>query len=215
MGMETLKPEDDELRTRWTLIRKIRNADCDEESWNEFYGIYEKLIYGLACRSGLGHQNAQDIVQETMRHVCENIRDFVPDPKRGSFKSWLMQMARWRLLDHVRKNARHATPASSPAADDSQRTATAERIVDPASLELEAIWEEEWQKELFAAAVNHVKAQVSPEQFQIFDFYVLKNLPVTKVARSLGVTVAQVYLARHRILKLIKKEVKALESKAQ
>ncbi|MEY4384836.1 MAG: hypothetical protein RLY20_119, partial [Verrucomicrobiota bacterium] len=148
ISMDSNKADEQDLQTRWTLIRKVREIDCDEKSWNEFYGIYQKLIYGLACRSGLSHHVAQDVVQETMRHVCENIRNFVPEPERGSFKSWLMQMARWRILDQIRKKSSAPTSIHSQGSDDPERTATVERIVDPASLELEALWNEQWQKEL-------------------------------------------------------------------
>jgi RNA polymerase sigma-70 factor (ECF subfamily) len=45
----------------------------------------------------------------------------------------------------------------------------------------------------------------------MFDFYVLKKMPVDKVAKALGASAAQVYLAKHRISRLIKKEVGRLE----
>jgi RNA polymerase sigma-70 factor (ECF subfamily) len=103
--------------------------------------------------------------------------------------------------------------AATAPTEETQRTATVERLPDPASLDLDALWEEEWRRDLFALAVERIKGQVSPEQFQIFDFYELRQMPAAKVARSLGVNLGQIYLARHRVLKLIKKEVKALESR--
>jgi RNA polymerase sigma-70 factor (ECF subfamily) len=45
----------------------------------------------------------------------------------------------------------------------------------------------------------------------MFNFYVLKQWPVKEVAKTLGVSVAQVYLAKHRISTLVKKEVKRLQ----
>ena len=44
-----------------------------------------------------------------------------------------------------------------------------------------------------------------------FDCYVRKEWPAQKVADQLGVSVGQVYLARHRVAAVLKKEVKALE----
>ena len=207
-----MKPEPEELATRWTLIRKLTRADCDEHSWHEFYELYRKLIHGVARKAGLNHEEAQDAVQETMRSVCEKIQEFQPDPVRGSFKSWLLQTARWRITDQWRKRKGASMAATAPT-EETQRTATVERLPDPASLDLDALWEEEWRRDLFALAVERIKGQVSPEQFQIFDFYELRQMPAAKVARSLGVNLGQIYLARHRVLKLIKKEVKALESR--
>jgi RNA polymerase sigma factor (sigma-70 family) len=206
-----MKGDEENLATRWTLIRKLTQTDCDEESWREFYQMYQRLIHGVAIKAGLRNAEAQDIVQETMRSVCEKIHDFKPDPAHGSFKSWLLQMARWRIIDHIRKQP----PAKSPSAsiEDSGRTSTVARIPDPASLQLEAIWDEQWRKELFGLAVERIKEQVSPDQFQIFDFYMLRQMPVARILRSLKVSRAQVYLARHRVSKLIKKEIKTLAKK--
>ncbi len=68
----------------------------------------------------------------------------------------------------------------------------------------------EWQKHLLATATERVKRQVKAEHFQMFDFYVLQAWPVREVARVLNVSVAQVYLAKHRVGALLKKELKRL-----
>jgi len=51
---------------------------------------------------------------------------------------------------------------------------------------------------------------VKAEHFQMFDFYVLQAWPVREVARVLNVSVAQVYLAKHRVGALLKKQLKRL-----
>ena len=48
--------------------------------------------------------------------------------------------------------------------------------------------------------------------FQILDLYVLQQWPVRDVTRMLGVSAAQVYLARHRVGQLLKKELKRLQA---
>ena len=52
---------------------------------------------------------------------------------------------------------------------------------------------------------------VNPKQFQMFNFYVLKQWPVQEVDKTLEVSAARVYLAKHRISALVKKEIKKLE----
>ena len=64
---------------------------------------------------------------------------------------------------------------------------------------------------LLAKRARRVKRQVDPKQFQIFDCYVLREWPAQKVAASLGVGVGQVYLVKHRLSALLKKEIKAVE----
>ena len=83
--------------------------------------------------------------------------------------------------------------------------------MNPTGARLEALWEEEWEKHLLTTALEQVKRKVSDRQFQIFDLYVLQNWPVRDVTRTLRVSAAQVYLAKHRVSALLKKEVKKLE----
>jgi len=101
--------QDELIPTRWTLIEKLKNWD-DQESWREFFDTYWKLIYGVAIKSGLTHPEAQDAVQETVMSVCRNMPNFKADPSFGSFKSWLLNLTRWRIVDQIRKR-----PASRPA----------------------------------------------------------------------------------------------------
>ena len=97
-------------------------------------------------------------------------------------------------------------------ADQSDATHTLEQISDPAGFDLESIWDVEWEKNILSAALERVKRQVDAEQVQIFDLYCLEQWPAKKVANTLGVSVGGVYLAKHRIGRLLKKEIKRLES---
>jgi DNA-directed RNA polymerase specialized sigma24 family protein len=74
------------------------------------------------------------------------------------------------------------------------------------------VWDEEWEKNLLAAALARVRRLVSPKQYQIFDLYVLKEWPVARVRQLLGVSRTQVYLAKHRVGSLVRKEVRRLEA---
>jgi RNA polymerase sigma-70 factor (ECF subfamily) len=57
-------------------------------------------------------------------------------------------------------------------------------------------------------ALERVKRQVSPRQFQMFDLHVLQNQPVKTTARTLQASVASVYMAKHRIARMLKKELR-------
>ena len=76
---------------------------------------------------------------------------------------------------------------------------------------METVWDEEWERNIFEAAIEKVKREVSAKQYQIFDLYVIKKWPVQKVARTLGINIGRVYLAKHRVTGLLKKEIKKLE----
>jgi RNA polymerase sigma factor (sigma-70 family) len=208
-AVKKLKP-DEILPTRVSLLDRIRNWK-DDQSWDEFCKMYRRLIHGFARKAGLGEEEAQDVVQETMIAVARTIENFEYDPSQCSFKSWLRHLAQKRIADAYRKKSRQPAVQMEPASA-SNATALAERVPAPESLDLDGAWEEEWQQRILDAAVARVKAEVSPEQFQVFDFYVLRQMPVKEVAAALGVNIAQVYLAKHRVSRLLKKQVRKLET---
>ena len=137
--------------------------------------------------------------------------------KPSSFAPVVMSLAPRRRSSArilgVGQASRRSGAGGTPAPHgDGPRTATIDRIPDPASADLDAHWEEEWQKNLMAAALAKIKHQVKAKQFQMFDLYALQQWPVREVARTMKVSVAQVYLARHRVAALLQKEVKRLEA---
>jgi RNA polymerase sigma-70 factor (ECF subfamily) len=145
--------------------------------------------------------------------VAKNVGEFKYDPTVCSFKSWMLQVTRWRILNQLKKReveAGRRVPASASTDQPASELTSLDRIPDPQASELEAIWEAEWESNLLSAALERVKRRVEPAQFQIFDLYCLEGWPVWKVAQTLGVGVGRVYLAKHRVGQLLKKEVAAL-----
>ena len=98
--------------------------------------------------------------------------------------------------------------------DEGERTSLVEQMEDPQSATLERLWDVEWKKNLADAALARVKAQVSPKQYQIFDCYVIREWDAAKVQKQLGVSMSQVYLAKHRVGKILKKELARLNEDA-
>ena len=196
------------IATRRSLVDRLANWD-DQRRWQEFFDTYWKLIYSAARKSGLADAEAQEVVQETVITVAKNVGRLDYDPAVGSFKGWLLQITRWRIADQFRK--REPDAARRLSSPDDPLTATIERVPDSRIVDLDALWEAVWKDNLLEAAIARVKKKVDPKQFQIFDCYVRKEWPAQKVAERLRVSVGQVYLARHRVAALLKKEIKTLE----
>jgi RNA polymerase sigma factor (sigma-70 family) len=200
---------DEFLPTRKSLLTRLKNWD-DQDGWREFFDTYWKLIYSVGRKAGFTDAEAQDLVQETMMSVAKKMRGFKYDPTIGSFKTWLLLNVRSRIADHLRKR----NAASRPQFVDGDKTELLDSAVDPSVRDLDGIWEEEWQRNLFGVALQNVKSEVSARQFQIFELYVLQELPLGMLASRLGVNMGQVYRAKHRVSQLLKKEVKRLEAKS-
>lgn len=213
------KNEDESLenafeRTRMSLIERLSDWE-DQRTWDEFYRTYWRLIFSVSLKGGLSRDESMDVVQETVLSIAKQWKKGQTyDPAKGSFKSWLMNVTRWRIADQFRKKQRNpaASNQSGGSADyeNSRDTATIERLEDPQGQALEQIWEIEWKENLSKVALDKVKQKVSPAQYQIFDAYVIKGWEAERVKDELGVSVAQVYLAKHRVGGLVKKEIEAI-----
>jgi len=193
--------------TRRSLLGRLKNWE-DQVSWSDFFNRYWRLIYSTARKAGLNDAEAQDAVQDTILGVVENIKDFQYDRKRCTFKSWLMLLTRQRIAWQFRKRQKNI---AAPFPREGAETSTVARIPNPAEPVLESIWDEEWRKNILSAALERIKRQVKPRQFQMFELYTLENWPVKDVAATLQVSAMQVYLAKHRISRLLQTEIRRLE----
>ena len=197
-------------KTRKSLIARLDNWE-DQRTWDEFYQTYWRLIYAVAIKAGLRQDEAFDTVQETILSIAKQSKKKLYDPEQGSFKTWLMNMTRWRINDQFRKR-RKDTAMAGTGWDDDRKTSVIDRFEDPKGDILARLWDVEWKKNVADAALVRVKAQVSPKQYQIFDCYVIKQWDAKKVQDLLNVSMAQVYLAKHRVGAVLKKELAKLES---
>jgi len=208
-----MKPDEETLRTSWTLVARLKNAD-DNESWQEFYEVYRRLIVGVALKAGLQEEEARDVMQETMRSFSEHIQDgkFVTDAAHGSLRAWLLNMARWRIQDQLRK--RLPVAASSHASPDATATTpTVERVPDAQEVDWAGLCDAEWEARLREQALKALQLEVKAEHYQVFHLLVVEQKPLAEVARMVGRNRAQIYLVKHRVANALKKIVRRLEKK--
>jgi RNA polymerase sigma factor (sigma-70 family) len=204
MNERTMDEENSWLATRRSLLTRLKDPG-DQPAWQRFFDMYWRLIFSIARRSGLSEAESHDVVQETLLVVIKQMETFRYDPQRGSFKAWLHTVVRGRLSRHWRKARSEARAGISlaplPAGAD---TESAEPEAPP---EFETLWLAEWEENLMGVALRRVQTQVSSRQFLLFSLAVVKRVPLATIRQSYEASVAQIYLARHRVGKLVKAEV--------
>jgi RNA polymerase sigma-70 factor (ECF subfamily) len=206
LAMDT---EADTLRTSWTLVARLKNLD-DTQSWEAFVALYRPLILRVAIRAGLRQDEAEDVVQETMTVMTKHIQDFVAEPSRGSFRSWLLTIARRRICDQFGKRLPVAG-RSEARTSGTARTPTVERVPSPAEADLAAMCDEEWSRHLREEALQQLQLEVKPAHYQVFHLLTLEEKPIEAVAKMVGRSRAQIYLIKHRVGNKLKKIVRRLE----
>ncbi|MCI0537809.1 MAG: sigma-70 family RNA polymerase sigma factor [Verrucomicrobiales bacterium] len=207
---------DDWLPTRRSLLTRLRQTD-DHAGWQQFFDTYWRLLYGVARKAGLTDAEAQDAVQDCVITVSRQMPKFRYEPERCSFKGWLLMILRQRVSRQFQKRMQPTDDRSieSPqiaTRDEATETNPVARFPDASGDQLGSIWEAEWQQHLIARAAERLKRQVSDAQFQIFDLHVLRGWPTGDVAQTLGVSSAQVYLAKLRVGRRFKREIEAVRA---
>lgn len=192
------------IPTRASLLARLKNLE-DQASWQDFFDTYWKLIYGVCLKRGLTPSEAEDVVQETMCEAMKRMPTFNYDRTIGTFKGWLLTMVRWRIVTQFRKRSpiKNMPSAGYVSAEDLDKL--------PANEEFQVIWDQQWEKTLFDAAVDRTRRTLDPQKFQIFDLLVNQQLPPNTIAERFGVNLNQIYIIKHRVTQQIKAEVERLK----
>lgn len=201
------------LPTRQSLLSRLRDWQ-DQTGWREFFDTYWRLIYNVARKAGLADADAQEVVQNTFIYLARRMPNFQYDRTRGSFKSWLRVVTRSRIAAHWRKSKAGPAMIREPLPDDDGGL-DLEQIPDPAADVLDEVWRQEWEQHVVNTAFRRLRSKVSAQQLLIFRLAAVGGLPLTQVARKLGVNLAQVYLARHRVGKRFQAEVLRLRQEGE
>ena len=202
------------LPTRRSLLSSLRDWR-DEQGWREFFETYWRLIYKVARNAGLADDEAQEVVQNTFIYLARRMPRFHYDRSRGSFKSWLRVVTRSRINVYLR-NKKRADRFIRPSGEEGGQEVEPLEIQGGASPDaLDEIWQREWEENLISTAFRRLRTKVSSQQLLIFRTAMFEELSMTQVARKLGVNVAQVYLARHRVGRLFKQEVQRLRKETE
>ena len=200
-----------DVRTRPSLLQRVRDWS-DDASWREFFATYSRLIYSMALKHGLTDEEAEEVTQGTMVSVASAIRDFQYNREVGSFKQWIGNQAMWKISDQLRRSGRELKmiqPRGRTATGD--RTGTLQGLADERN-NLELFFDHDWDEVVATTAMARVKTKVKPKHFQMFDLYAVKQWPMRRISRTLGVNVAQVYLVKSRIFRMLKVETKQVKA---
>lgn len=187
-----------------SLIRRVKVRD--PVAWQRLSSMFGPVVYGWGRQSGLQASDAADVMQEVFRSVSISIEAFERKNAGDSFRGWLWTITRNKIRDHFRLQAGRPQGVGGPDAqqflaqipevppDDASLTGGGSTIAHIAHQSLEL-----------------VRAEFEPRTWQAFWRVAVEDQSPSDVAASLGISVASVYVAKSRILKRLREELKDLE----
>jgi RNA polymerase sigma-70 factor (ECF subfamily) len=163
--------------------------------------VYGPLVYRWCRQWGLQPADAENVGQEVLSRVARSLAGFRRD-RGGTFRGWLYRIASNCYADHLRRLARQPAAAGGNATLD-QIAAEAER--DEGSRDADTLL-------LYRRALGVVQAEVSARDWSAFYLVVAEDKSPAEVAELLHTSVNVVYLAKSRVLRLLRQQFPELMS---
>ncbi len=187
--------------TSLTLMMRVQQNPADPRAWDDFVERYQPMIRAWCVRWGSQSCDADDVTQQVLLKLLTAMKSYRPDPK-ASFRGWLKTVTHNAWLDLARR------PKNG------QGAAGLDAIVDSsdALADLEKEMQQAFERELLELAMSRVEERVKPNTWQAFRLTSIENLSGAEAAERLNVPVSSVFVAKHRVMKLLEAEVRKLKA---
>jgi RNA polymerase sigma-70 factor (ECF subfamily) len=190
-------------RTGSVLLLLLSNP-TDPQCWNAFVDRYAPKIYSWCRQRGLQEADAQDVTQDVLTRLVQKLRTFAYDPHKGSFRSWLKTLTHHAWYDYLENRRRVG------GADADYTILTRIETLEARGDLLQSL-ADTFDLEVLAEAEARVQLQVTPRDWKIFEALALEGRPGPVVAKELGVAVTAVLMAKSRVQKKLRQEIRRLE----
>ena len=84
-----------------TLLARVQARR--PEAWSRLVDLFGPVVYRWCRSSGVGPEDAADVVQEVFSAVAAHVTDFRRRNGTDSFTAWLAMIARNKIRDHFRR----------------------------------------------------------------------------------------------------------------
>lgn len=177
---------DDSSRTRPSLIESL-NDPGKPLDWDRLDRRYRGLMMAMARNCGLDHHDAEDVVQNAFRTLGTALPNLTHNGRVGAFRRFLDRVVRSRGIEALRSRSRRRENAVPP-----------EALPEPP---MESLYSDTGTfQEAVTRAMGRCAADLRPRDVQVLDLYFARGCPAAEVARSLGLSEANVHqiASRHR-----------------
>lgn len=180
--------------THASLIVRLRDQE-DRDAWDEVMAIYGPLVLRMALRQGLQRADAEDVVQQVFTATFQSVEKWLEQPERGRFRNWLIGIGRNVALNMLNRKPKGGIGVGGTEGHDRLDQLKA------ADDDLASEFDIEYQREVYRWAAQKVQADVDPKTWEAFRMTHVDGVSISEAAKLLGVGIAQVYVARSRVMK--------------
>ena len=184
--------------TNPSLILRIKDPQ-NAVAWNELIAIYRPVIYRLARRKGLLHEDAEDLVQGVFLSVTKAIDRWEHGEGQPRFRNWLGIIARNAIVNAITR----AKPDRAKGTSSVMRALTSL----PEEAETTQALIVECRLEAIRWAAREIQSEFSDATWAIFQSIAIEGRPAPEVAQAFQRTIGAVYAARCRVAARLREKV--------
>jgi len=158
------------------------------------------VIVALARSRGLSGEDAVEAAQATLASFAEEYANGKYDRARGRLSSWIIGIAEHRIAALHRERSRRRAMLGE--------TAVAQRCDDGTTVK-------DWNEAMHTAALEralgslHSESRMDRRTILAFELSALRGVPAEQVSEQCGMTVAEVYVAKNRVIRKLRDLVQA------
>ncbi len=193
--------------THLSLLNGLRNSQHEshfEYSWERFNAKYTPRIYAWARKMGLSQADAEEVCQDMMLSLLKRLKTLSYNPDQ-SFRGWLRTVTRNAVIDFINARSR-----MRPTSDESLRVLLDQK---PLETEMDRLFDEE----LLASAKERAEQRLQQSEagsrnWKIFLQLETHGESADQIAEEFGIRRHAVYVARNRVMDVLREEVEKLNS---
>lgn len=181
--------------TRSSVIRAVADTG-NEAAWQRLFDLYAGFIFSIARSKGLKAEDADDVVQSVFADLARKLPDFEYDRAKGRFRSYLIQLVRWRIADKL----------NAIKSDAELKKKTLEAAKDMSAAD-RSFAEREWQQAALEEALRRIKPDVRPEHYAAFVASTVEGQDTETVLRLYNLSRDNLYQIRKRLTERLREKV--------
>ncbi len=174
------------------LVKRCQAGD--QAAWDELVDRYQRLIYAIPRRAGLGEEQAADVFQEVFVTLLEKI-DIIEQPDR--IRSWIVTTAKFKTWGIIRGSKGYYSPQT-----EEEMEAEMAAIRDESPLADEMLIELE-EQHLIREALKRIEERCQTILSMIY--LTDPSASYAEVAAAIGVGETSISPLRSRCLKKLEK----------
>lgn len=192
----------DSENTPRSLLQRL-HSDAAADDWRQLVNLYTPLIQKWLGQYGVAGADGDDLVQDVFRALVDEIPKFRHNGRAGAFRRWL----RLALVNRLRAYWRRQKDRKLVAGEDAERAIV--ELEDEGS-DPNRMWDREHDEFVARRLLELLEPEFTRSTWHAFRRQVLDGAKAAEAAAELGMTPNAALIAKSRVLRRFREEVKGL-----